>query len=115
LAQVYADSPEWTRWLESVAWLNANTPPSAVILARKPDMLYLLSGHPTVEYPYSQDGNVLLSTLETNGVTFILEDSFTWTKTTEIYLAPAMLSRSAAFHLAFETAAPTTRVWAVQP
>ncbi len=113
LAEVYAADPEWTRWLESVSWLKANLPADAVVMGRKSDLLYLLSDRRTAEYPYSQDPAILLSALARNKVTHVLEDAFTWTRTTEIYLDPAMHSRPAAFNLLHETSEPVTRLWAV--
>ena len=113
LAQVYEGNGEWRWWLDTVARLQQATPPDAVVMARKPDLLYLLSGRATVEYPYTKDTAALMSTLRANGVTYILEDGFTWTRTTEIYLAPAMSGRPEAFTLVCESPAPRTRVWRV--
>ncbi len=113
LAQVYADNPEWTRYLDSAAWLAQHTPADAVIMSRKPDLLYLLSARRTVEYPYTQDGAILSATLRANRVSYILEDAFTWTRTSETYLAPAMRSLPGSFSLVNETPPPQTRIWQV--
>ncbi len=82
-------------------------------MARKPDLLYLLTGRHTVEYPYTQDSTILMSIIRLNGVSYILEDAFTWTRTTEIYLTPAMRGQATAFAVAHETETPSTRVWRV--
>ena len=95
---MYEGNAEWSRWLEAVSWLQGAAPADAVIMGRKPDLLYLLSGRPTVEYPYTQDTAVLMSALRANGVSYILEDGFTWTRTTETYLAPAMQRPARGLH-----------------
>jgi 4-amino-4-deoxy-L-arabinose transferase-like glycosyltransferase len=114
IEQVYGDNLEWTRYLQGAAWLSQHTPAGSVLMARKPDVLYLLTGHPTVEYPYTQDGAILMSTLHANHVSYILEDGFTWTRTSETYLAPAMSQLPGVFSLALETPAPRTRIWQVR-
>jgi hypothetical protein len=113
LAEVYGANGEWARWLEAVAWIQQKTPQDAVILGRKPDLLYLLSGRLTVEYPYSQDTSLLMSTVHRNAVSYVLEDAFTWTRSTETYLAPAMRGQISSFTLVHETPSPPARVWAV--
>ena len=114
LVEVYAGNLEWTRYLQAASWIAENTPANAVLMSRKPDLLYLLAERQTVEYPYTQDGAILMSTIEHNAVSFILEDAFTWTRTTETYLIPAMHASAGDFALAYETPAPHTRVWKIR-
>jgi hypothetical protein len=115
LAQTYADNLEWTSYLGALDWIRENTAGDAVIMARKPELVYLLSSHRALEYPYTQDGSILMSTVAAGQVSYILEDAFTWTRTTETYLAPAMRALPAAFTLVHETPPPRTRIWQVSP
>lgn len=114
LEQVYAGDREWTAYLQAAAWLREHSEPGAVVMCRKPDLLYLLVQRATVEYPYTQDTAALQQVLRASHVTFILEDGFTWTRTTETYLAPAMRGAAESFALVFETPAPPARVWRVR-
>lgn len=110
LAEVYAANPEWTHYLQAIDWLQHNTPPDATIMGRKPELIYLLSGRPSLEYPYTQDGRILATSLRNHAVDYILEDAFTWTRTTATYLAPAMHAQSPVPTVVYETAAPVTRI-----
>lgn len=114
LAESYAGDREWTAYLRAAEWLKAYVAPDAVIMSRKPDLLYLLTRRPTVEYPYTQDTAVLQRVVRANHAGYILEDAFTWTRTTETYLAPAMRGAAESFVLEYETPAPQTRVWRVR-
>jgi len=113
----YAADAEWSNYLQAMEWIAANGAPSAVVMCRKADLMYVLTGHQALEYPYSTDGAELKQAVYNNGVAFLIEDPFTWTRTTEQYLRPALQSWQAedpgALALALETNAPRTRVWRV--
>ena len=70
------------------------------------------------DVPQSADGMELVRAVYSNQVAYVIEDAFTWTRTTEQYLRPALRSWQAqdpaALSLAYETDAPRTRVWRVQ-
>jgi hypothetical protein len=114
----YARDPEWGNYLRSIRWTAANASQSAVVIARKADLLYILTGLKAMEYPYSVEGEQLMRAVRDNRVDYIVEDAFTWTRTTEQYLAPALKSwlseEPASLGLVYETDAPQTRVWRVQ-
>jgi hypothetical protein len=114
----YARDLEWDRYLQSIRWITEPSSRRLVVMCRKADFLYVLTGHRALEYPYSPDGMELLQTAGENQVDYIIEDAFTWTRTTEQYLRPALESwralRPDSLSLAYETGAPHTRVWRVQ-
>jgi hypothetical protein len=114
----YARDSEWDHYLQSMKWITSNTAQPLVVMCRKADLLYILTGHKALEYPYSTDGMELLQTARDNQVDYIIEDAFTWTRTTAQYLKPALDSWRAkdpsSLALTFETVAPHTRVWRVQ-
>jgi hypothetical protein len=115
LAEANAGNPEWTRYLEAASWLEQNTPAEAVIVSRKPDLLYLLTHRRTLEYPYTTDTSALLSSIKRSGACFVLQDAFTWTRSTEIYLAPAMQGAPGVFWLVHQSDRPVTRIWQACP
>jgi hypothetical protein len=90
----------------------------SVVICRKADLMYLLTAHKALEYPYSADGTDLMNAARDNQVAYVIEDAFTWTRTTQQYLQPALENWRAgdatALSLAYETAPPRTRVWRVQ-
>jgi len=114
LQEVYAGSPEWRSYLMALEWLGRNVPRDAVLMGRKPDLLYVLTGHLTVEYPFSTDPMVLQRVIEHQGVDIIVQDGWTWTRSTEIYLVPAMEARGEQYTLLYESPPPPTRLWQVR-
>lgn len=114
----YARDAEWSNYLQAMKWVAAHTSQPTVVMCRKADLLYILTGHNALEYPYSADGMQLMHAVRDNQVAFVIEDAFTWTLTTMQYLKPALqewqAEDSAALSLAFETDAPPTRVWRVR-
>lgn len=114
----YARDAEWSNYLQAMRWIAADTAEPAVVVCRKADLLYILTGHRALEYPYSADGVELMHSVRDNRVAYVIEDAFTWTRTTKQYLQPALegwrAGEPAALSLAFETDAPRTRVWRVQ-
>jgi len=114
----YARDSEWNRYLQSIRWITDPSSRPLVVMCRKADLLYVLTGHQALEYPYSPDGMVLREAARENQVDYIIEDAFTWTRTSEQYLTPALQGWRAqapgSLVLAYETEAPQTRVWRVQ-
>lgn len=113
----YAADGEWSNYLQAMDWIAAEGLPSAVVMCRKADLMYILTGHRALEYPYTTDGTELQQVVYNNKVAYLIEDPFTWTRTTEQYLQPALLSWQAedpgSLVLAWETSTPRTRVWRV--
>ena len=114
----YARDAEWSNYLQAMRWIAADTAEPAVVMCRKADLVYVLTGHLALEYPYSADGVELMDAVRDNQVAYVIEDAFTWTRTTQQYLQPALESwragDPAALSLVYETDAPRTRVWRVQ-
>jgi hypothetical protein len=114
----YAKDAEWRNYLQAMRWIAVDAAEPAIVMCRKADLLYILTGHKALEYPYSADASELRQAVYNNQVSYVIEDSFTWTRTTEQYLRPALqgwrAEEPAALSLAFETNAPWTRVWRVR-
>ncbi len=117
VATYYAEDSEWSTYLSAMDWIAQQASPTAVVMCRKPDLLYLLTGRKALEYPYSTDGPVLARLVQDNRVAYVIEDAFRWTRTTEQYLHPALQAWRAvepeALSLVYETDAPHARVWRV--
>jgi hypothetical protein len=120
LATYYQTSPDWSKYLQAMDWIARNGAPDSAVMCRKADLMYVVSGHRALEYPYSGDGMTLKRSAVDNHVAYVIEDAFRWTGTTADYLRPALRAWIAAepqaLALVFETDAPQTRVWrVVQP
>jgi hypothetical protein len=118
LATYYQTSAEWSNYLQAMNWIAEHGALDSVVICRKADLMYVVTGHRALEYPYSQDAMALKSSALDNHVAYIIEDAFKWTGTTSDYLRPAlrawMAAEPQALSLAFETDAPQTRVWRVE-
>jgi len=117
VATYYAQDTEWSNYLQAMNWIAENAPNSAIVMCRKADLMYVLTGHQALEYPYSVDGAGLMHFVQDNLVAYVIEDAFTWTRTTQQYLRLALQAwrsaQPAALSLVYETDAPRTRVWRV--
>ncbi len=115
----YARDAEWNNYLRAMRWIAADAVQAEVVMCRKADLMYILTGHRAMEYPYSANGNELMHTVYNNHVVYVIEDAFTWTRTTEQYLQPALrdwqTADPSALALAYETTTPRTRVWKIKP
>jgi hypothetical protein len=118
LATYYQTSADWSKYLQAMNWIAENGAPDSVVTCRKADLMYIVTGHRALEYPYSQDGMTLKRSAVDNHVAYVIEDAFKWTGTTADYLRPAlrawMAAEPQALALVFETDAPQTRVWRVE-
>jgi len=81
-------SPDWRRYFECIAWLGENTNPDEVILARKPEFVYLLSHRRSFCYPFTNDrARVRAAVLAAD---YVLFDNFRWTETARHFLNPVL-------------------------
>jgi len=117
LAVYYAEDAEWSNYLRALTWIQQNTAQPVIVMCRKPDLLYILTGYQALEYPYSTNALELKRAVYTNHVAYVIEDAFSWTRTTAQYLQPALQAWLAldprALSLNYETDPPRTRVWHV--
>ncbi len=113
----YARDAEWAKYLEAMEWIANNSSLSTNVMCRKADLMYIVTGHQALEYPYTADSRVLQREVRETDVRYIIEDRFTWTRTTPLYLRPALegwqVAEPQALSLVLETDEPRTRVWRV--
>ena len=114
-ATALANQPGWTGYLDALAWLHAESASDAVIMGRNARMAYLLIQRHGVDYPFTADPTALADAIAANGVGYIIEDQFTWTDTTRLFLRPARQGLRDRFVLVYSTESPATRVWRVLP
>ena len=102
--------PAWRNFFESAEWVEANTPPDAVVTVRKPRLFHALTDRRVRRYPFSTDtDSVLMAVHETD---YVLLDAIF--PTTRQYLLPAIGQEPESFFLAHQTRAPETLVLGVR-
>jgi hypothetical protein len=101
----YSGYPEdWRSYFQSIDWVKANTSEDAVIMARKPEFVYLLSGRRSFCYPFSQNQDDVKSAMLRSQ--YILADNFQWTETTPYFLGPVLKANPELWEMAFRTPPP---------
>jgi hypothetical protein len=106
-------SPDWRRYFEAVDWVRQNTPPDAVVMARKPEFVFLLSGRRSFSYPLSEDRARMKAAMLRSQ--FVLVDAFRWTETTGYFLVPFLQENPGLWDGTFGTSPPETYVLKVIP
>lgn len=97
-------SADWRRYFETIEWLKANTPGSSVILARKPEFVYLLAKRKSFIYPYTSDRRIMEQSIQ--AADYILLDQFSWTGTTRRYLLPVLQADPDRYEIVYQTPRP---------
>ncbi len=62
----------WRNHFEIIDWIKENIPEDKIIMARKPEFVYLLSKHQSLSYPFSDDYNEVMKAI--NRTDYILLD-----------------------------------------
>lgn len=102
--------PAWRRFFEAAEWAKTNTPPDAVVTARKPRLFNVLADRRSLVYPFSSEpDSVLRIVRETD---FVLIDAIH--PTTSRYLVPALEHEPNSFQVVHQTQPPTTWILGVR-
>jgi hypothetical protein len=104
---------DWRRYFEAIDWIKAASPPDAVVMARKPEFVYLLSGRHSFCYPLTTDRAKVKSALQT--CQYVLVDNFRWTQNTPLLLAPVLQDNLDLWSPLFATPPPEFYVLGINP
>ncbi|MFQ5906638.1 MAG: hypothetical protein ACE5JA_08695, partial [bacterium] len=104
--------PEWVNYYETAAYASKFTAKDAAFMARKPALFYLFANRKCLVYPFTSDQEKVMDTIRENGVSYVIVDAFTWTRTTRRYLVPAILAHQNDFQVVYATRPPKTLVLA---
>ncbi len=103
---------DWQRYFDCIEWLKRNTPADAVVLARKPEYVYLLSGRRSFCFPFSYSReDIVVSLMQSD---YIVIDNFRWAGTTATVLGPVLESMPEEYELVHRTAPPEAYVLRVK-
>ncbi len=73
--------PHYHNYLAGAKLLQSATKPDDIVMTRKPEVVFLLSGRRTVRFPFTSNERALFAFMEKSGVTHILtEDCYNETK-----------------------------------
>ena len=97
-------NPDWRRYFEIVSWIRRRTPAGSVIMARKPEFVYFLSGRRSFIYPFTTDHAQIREAIA--GCDYIIFDNFTWTITTVYYLFPVLEEEPEKYRIIKRTESP---------
>ena len=90
---------EWLGFFQCCNWISKNLPEQAIVVSRKPNMLYYQTGNRGFVYPFSQNHDqVYQKVLKSD---YILVDQFEWTTSTRQYLLPALYEHEQNFQLIY--------------
>ncbi|MBM3332104.1 phospholipid carrier-dependent glycosyltransferase [candidate division WOR-3 bacterium] len=104
---------DWRHCFETMEWIKANVPEQAVVLARKPEFVYLLSGRRSFCYPITEDRTQVMSALQRSQ--YILLDNFQWSDLTPRLIGPILRDNPDLWEIVFTTAPPKFHVARIKP
>lgn len=112
---------DWRDFHAAAMWLKQNAVPGATIIDRSPNIFYLWTGLKSRNYAYSFDTRYMMTDLSKelssgHGSDYVVDDDFTWTYTTRLYLEPVIRQFKNRFYGPFPIRqAGATRVYQVIP
>ena len=95
---------DWRRYFETIDWVKQNIPKDQVIMARKAEFVYLLSGHKSFVFPYTTDFVKMRQSIDQ--ADYILLDQFFWTGTTRRCLVPALQQEPNRYQIIYQSGPP---------
>ncbi|MGB9722044.1 MAG: glycosyltransferase family 39 protein, partial [bacterium] len=95
---------DWRRYFEMIEYIRKNIPEDKIIMARKPEFVYLLSNHKSFCYPFTTNKNEVKEKIKR--ADYILLDNFRWTGTTMRYLLPVVQDYVEGFETIYKTSYP---------
>ncbi len=95
---------DWCCYFEAIEWIDKNIPEDRVVLARKPEFVYLLSGHKSFCYPFTHDHAEVRAAIDKSD--YILFDNFQWTNLTLCFLNPVLREEPDRYRAVYKTGSP---------
>jgi len=79
---------DWKAYFVIIASVNEKIPKDKIIMARKPEFVYLLTKNKSFTYPFSEDYNKMKDAISRSD--YIIVDHFGWCNQAELYLLPVL-------------------------
>jgi hypothetical protein len=103
-------SRDWGNFNSCADWIRLNTPEKAIVVSRKPELVYLRSHRQGMLYTFSHDKEKVIADIKSKHASYILFDGFFWTGTTPKYLYPALVSHPEMYRMVYALRNPDTFV-----
>lgn len=85
----YAGYPsDWRHYFEIIEWIDENIPDSAIVMARKPEYVYVIAQNKTIGYPYTDDRTEIQRLVERSD--YVILDNFKWGIRSKHFLRPVI-------------------------
>ncbi len=97
-------SPDWKNYFEVINFIKKNIPNDKIVMARKPEFVFLLSQHKSFSYPFTTNRAEVKSAITKTD--YILFDSFYWTGTSMRYLLPVLQENIQDYEIIYQTKKP---------
>ena len=103
--------PEYESFYAAARWARDNTHPEAIIANRKPRLFYWYARRRGAVFPFSSDPAVVMNGLGEMGADYVVVG---WlSRSTDMYLIPAMRTHEARFETAYMAGDPPTGIFRV--
>lgn len=76
-------------------WARDGLPDGSVVFSRKPRIFYAFSGHPSITYPFTEDGQSLLVQADSLGVDYLVVGN--WDTSGSAYVNPVLVAHPGRF------------------
>jgi hypothetical protein len=91
----------WRHYFETIDWIDKNLPTKSVILARKPEFVYLKSRHKSLGYPFIPEPALVKAALEQ--CDFILFDNVYKNGMARVWLLPVLEQEPDKYQIIYKT------------
>lgn len=99
---------DYVRFYEAAEFARKNTPKNSKFLVRKPELFYLVSERKSFCYPFVNDENKIMESI--NKSDYIVVDAFYWTGTTKRYLLPVIMKNPEKYLIFYKSLTPETYI-----
>ncbi len=95
---------DWKHYFVVIHWIKDNVPEEKIIMARKPEFVYLLTKNKSFTYPLTTDHNEIVDAIRR--CDYVIVDNFFWHRQTKRFLLPVIVSEPQMFRPVIQTEDP---------
>jgi hypothetical protein len=95
---------DWQNYFTVIDWIRDNIPTDKVIIARKPEFVYLLSRHKSLTYPFSENHEEVQAAIDK--ADYIIYDNFYDMQIAQLWLLPVIRDQPERYSIVYRTAEP---------
>ena len=95
---------DWRNYFMIIDWVGENSPSDKIIMARKPEFVYLLSRRKSLTYPITSDHSRVKKAIRR--CDYIIIDNFYGAPSAKLWLLPVLEKERENYHLVYKTTTP---------